>query len=206
MRKFVLVMILSLIINFLSIADIFLLQAPLITLVYYGLFSESNSMIFSANIVNKISNFESISNIIMFGQFILTFLFVIVCFIFITKVINVFFKEWKCRTCGFVFQGNTPPKSCPLCKAQKEQFIIKNDEKLIKPYYILFFFITFIVPVIIIFFSIILKVNLVILTISFEVIFFVLNTVLIIFSKKIFPETTNTEYRKELFTNGVSHE
>ncbi len=205
MRKFVLVMILSLIINFLSIADIFLLQAPLLTFVYYGLFSVSNSAIFSTRIINNVINIESTSVIMIVVQFILTFLLVIVCFIFITKITNDFFKEWGCRTCGYVFLGNKPPKMCPLCKAKRESFYLKKYDKLIRPYYILFFFITLIVPVIVILISILFRVKLTILTIIFELIIFILNTVLIIFSKKLFPETTDSEYRRYLFTNGESH-
>ena len=65
---------------------------------------------------------------------------------------------------------------------------------------------TSVIPVILIFLSIFLKVRLAILTIVIELVFLALNTALIIVSKKIFPETSNTEYRKHLFTNGASHE
>ncbi|MCI5666847.1 MAG: hypothetical protein MR353_08810 [Spirochaetia bacterium] len=84
--------------------------------------------------------------------------------------------------------------------------IFLKEEKLIKPYYILFFFLTIILPVLLIFLSIFIKIKLTILTLIIEIVFFALNTVLIIFSKKLFPKTTNTEYRKYLFTSGASHE
>lgn len=172
MRKFVTSMILSLIMSLLSVAVIFLLQAPLMTFVYYGFVSAPNSAVFTANIINKIVDTDTTTIIIMIGLIVLTLSFIFSLFIFITKVIHIFLK----------------------------------DEKLIKPYYIIFFFLTTVLPVIVIFLAIFLKARLAILTLIIELVFFALNTVLIILSKKIFPETTDTEYRKHLFTNGASHE
>jgi hypothetical protein len=172
MRKFVTSMILSLIMSLLSVAVIFLLQAPLMTFVYYGFVSAPNSAVFTANIINKFVDTDTTTIIIMIGLIVLTLSFIFSLFIFITKVIHIFLK----------------------------------DEKLIKPYYIIFFFLTTVLPVIVIFLAIFLKARLAILTLIIELVFFALNTVLIILSKKIFPETTNTEYRKHLFTNGASHE
>ena len=172
MRKFVLSMIYSLIMSLLSVAVIFLLQAPLMTFVYYGFVSAPNSAVFTANIINKIVDTDTTTIIVMVGLIILTLSLIFSLFIFITKVVHIFLK----------------------------------DEKLIKPYYIIFCFFTTVLPVIIIFLAIFLKAKLAILTLIIELVFFVLNTVLIILSKKIFPETTNTEYRKHLFTNGASHE
>ena len=171
MRKFVTSMILSLIMSLLSVAVIFLLQAPLMTFVYYGFVSAPNSAVFTANIINKIVDTDTTTIIIMIGLIVLTLSFIFSLFIFITKVIHIFLK----------------------------------DEKLIKPYYIIFFFLTTVLPVIIIFLAIFLKARLAILTLIIELVFFALNTVLIILSKKIFPETTDTEYRKHLFTNGANH-
>ena len=170
MRKFVSSMIFSLIMSLLSVAVIFLLQAPLMTFVYYGFVSAPNSAVFTANIINKIVDTDTTTIIVMVGLIILTLSFIL--FIFITKVIHIFLK----------------------------------DENLIKPYYIIFFFLTTVLPVIVIFLAIFLKAKLAILTLIIELVFFALNTVLIILSKKLFPETTNTEYRKHLFTNGVCHE
>ena len=172
MRKFVSSMIYSLIMSLLSVAVIFLLQAPLMTFVYYGFLSAPNSAVFTANIINKIVDTDTTTIIIMIGLIILTLSFIFSLFIFITKVVHIFLK----------------------------------DEKLIKPYYIIFFFLTTVLPVIVIFLAIFLKAKLAILTLIIELVFFALNTVLIILSKKLFPETTNTEYRKHLFTNGASHE
>ncbi|QSQ08610.1 Rubrerythrin-1 [Koleobacter methoxysyntrophicus] len=28
--------------------------------------------------------------------------------------------EWKCRVCGYIYEGNEPPAECPLCKHPKE--------------------------------------------------------------------------------------
>ena len=161
MRKFVTAMIFSLLLSLLSISVIFLLQAPLITFVYYGFISASNNAVFTANIINKVVDTDTTTIIIMIAQIILTLGFAFALFIFITKVIQIFLK----------------------------------DEKLIKPYYIILIFLT-----------IFLKVKLTILTLIIELVFFASNTVLIIFSKKLFPETTNTEYRKYIFTNGANHE
>lgn len=172
MRKFVSSMIYSLIMSLLSVAVIFLLQAPLMTFVYYGFVSAPNSAVFTANIINKIVDTDTTTIIVMVGLIILTLSFIFSLFIFITKVIHIFLK----------------------------------DENLIKPYYIIFFFLTTVLPVIVIFLAIFLKAKLAILTLIIELVFFALNTVLIILSKKLFPETTNTEYRKHLFTNGVCHE
>lgn len=172
MRKFVSSMIYSLIMSLLSVAVIFLLQAPLMTFVYYGFVSAPNSAVFTANIINKIVDTDTTTIIVMVGLIILILSFIFSLFIFITKVIHIFLK----------------------------------DENLIKPYYIIFFFLTTVLPVIVIFLAIFLKAKLAILTLIIELVFFALNTVLIILSKKLFPETTNTEYRKHLFTNGVSHE
>lgn len=172
MRKFVSSMIFSLIMSLLSVAVIFLLQAPLMTFVYYGFVSATNSAVFTANIINKIVDTDTTTIIVMVGLIILTLFFIFSLFIFITKVIHIFLK----------------------------------DENLIKPYYIIFFFLTTVLPVIVIFLAIFLKAKLAILTLIIELVFFALNTVLIILSKKLFPETTNTEYRKHLFTNGVCHE
>ena len=172
MRKFVSSMIFSLIISLFSVVVIFLLQAPLLSFVYYGFFSGSDSNIFFASIINKIVNTDKITIVIMAVQTILTFIFIFSIFVFIKNVIKIFLDE----------------------------------EKLIKPYYIIFFLLTTILPVVLIFVSIFFKVNMVILTLIVELVFFVLNTLLIIFSRKIFPETTTTTYRKYLFTNGASYE
>lgn len=168
MKKFVKSVIYSLIMTFLSVAVIFLLQAPLISFVYYGFLASSNSISFNTNILNKIANTDTITIIVMIVQIILTLGFILMMFTFISKVIHIFLK----------------------------------DEKLIRPYYLVFFFMTTVVPVILIFLSIFLKVKLTIMTIVVECVFTVLNIVIIIFSKKILPDTTDYEYRKYLFTEG----
>ena len=64
MRKFVTSMILSLIMSLLSVAVIFLLQAPLITFVYYGFISASNNAVFTANIINKVVDTDTTTIVI----------------------------------------------------------------------------------------------------------------------------------------------
>ena len=31
-------------------------------------------------------------------------------------------KKWVCSVCGYVHEGDTPPESCPVCKAPAEKF------------------------------------------------------------------------------------
>lgn len=168
MKKFVSSLIYSLIMTLISLAVIYLLQAPLISFVYYGFFSGSNAISFYNNILGKIPSTDTITIIIMIIQIILTIGFILVMFEFISKIINIFLK----------------------------------NEKLVKPYYIIFFFMTSVIPVILIFLSIFLKVKLTILTLVIEGVFTVLNIVLITFSRKILPDTTDFEYRKYLFKEG----
>lgn len=168
MKKFVSSLIYSLIMTLLSLAVIYLLQAPLISFVYYGFFSGSNAISFYNNILGKVPSTDTITIVIMIIQIILTIGFILVMFEFIRKVINIFLK----------------------------------NEKLVKPYYIIFFFMTSVIPVILIFLSIFLKVKLTILTLVIEGVFTVLNIVLITFSRKILPDTTDFEYRKYLFKEG----
>lgn len=168
MKKFVTSVIYSLIMTFLSVAVIFLLQAPLISFVYYGFLAGNNSITFNTNIINKVANTDTITIVVMIIQIILTLGFIFAMFTFISKVIHIFLK----------------------------------NEKLIRPYYLVFFFMTSVIPVILIFLSIFLKVKLTIMTLVVEGVFTVLNIVIIIFSRKILPDTTDYEYRKYLFTEG----
>ena len=57
MKKFVSSVVYCLIMALLSVAVMFLLQAPLISFVYYGFFSESNSMLFNQNMSLPVLNF-----------------------------------------------------------------------------------------------------------------------------------------------------
>ena len=165
MRNFVTCVIYSLIATFLSGAIIFLLQAPLTTLVYYGLFANDNPLVFIQNIINKTPNVDSITIVIMAIQIVLSLAFAFVLFAFFKKIIRIFLK----------------------------------DEKLIRPYYTTFFFMTLIVPIVFVFVSVLFRIRLFILIFVITGVFIVLNIVLTIFSKKIFPETTDYENRKYLF-------
>lgn len=168
MKKFVSSLIYSLIMTLISLAVIYLLQAPLLSFVYYGFFSGSNAISFYNNLLGKVPSTDTITIVIMIIQIVLTIGFIIAMFVFIRKVINIFLK----------------------------------DEKLVKPYYIIFFFMTSVIPIILIFLSIFLKVKLTIPTLVIEGVFTVLNIVLITFSRKILPDTTDFEYRKYLFKEG----
>ena len=168
MKDFVSSIIYSLAMTFLSVAFIFLLQAPLVSFIYYGFLSDVYVVVFGTNVINKVANTDAITIVVTVVQVILTLGFIISMFYFVKSIIFLFLK----------------------------------NEKLIRPYYYVFFFMTSIVPVLIIFLSVLLKVKLSILTFIIEGIFMVLNIVLIIFSKKILPDTTDFEYRKYLFTEG----
>lgn len=170
MRNFVSSIILSMIMTLFSVAVIFLLQAPLLTFVYYGFFTD-NSLVLG-NIIGKISNSDGLTITILALQILFSVIFIVMMFSFIKKVIFVFLK----------------------------------NEKLVRPYYFVFFFCMTILPVLIIYLSVLLKVNFWILSVVIEFLFNVLTTILIIFAKKILPETTNTEYRKYLFSKGNENE
>lgn len=172
MKNFVSSLIYSLIMTLISLSVIYLLQAPLISFVYYGFFSGSNTVSFCNSILEKIPNTDTITIVILIIQIVLTIGFILVMFGFISKVINIFLK----------------------------------NEKLVKPYYIIFFFMTLVVPVFLIFLSVFLKVKLSILTLVIEGVFTVLNIVLITFNRKILPDTTDFEYRKYLFKEGSEDE
>ena len=169
MRKFVLSMIFSMLIALISVLDVFLLQAPLLTFAYYGFFSESNTTIFAANIMGKIIKLDVVTMAIMIFQVFMTLAFVIVLYLFIKKIVFLFLK----------------------------------DEKLVRVYYWGFFIATLLIPVVLIFLSIFLKGKIWAVTfLIIELLAVVLNTVLLFFSNKILPETTDTEHRKYLFTYG----
>ncbi len=31
--------------------------------------------------------------------------------------------SWRCAVCGFVFEGEKPPKGCPVCHSPSHEFI-----------------------------------------------------------------------------------
>ncbi|MBF0449715.1 MAG: rubredoxin [Candidatus Magnetomorum sp.] len=37
-------------------------------------------------------------------------------------------KKWKCKVCGYVHSGDTPPEKCPVCGAPEKEFIEISDE------------------------------------------------------------------------------
>ncbi|MCK9632432.1 MAG: NAD(P)H-dependent oxidoreductase [Methanoregula sp.] len=34
---------------------------------------------------------------------------------------------WRCAVCGFVFTGETPPKSCPVCHSPSQEFVAEQE-------------------------------------------------------------------------------
>ena len=78
-----------------SVLIVFLLQAPLLSFVYYGLFSSSTLEVFSLNVINKTICKDAVSISILIAQILLTIAFVSVLFFFIYKVIFVFLKDEK---------------------------------------------------------------------------------------------------------------
>lgn len=38
-------------------------------------------------------------------------------------------EKWKCTVCGYVHEGLEPPEVCPLCGAERSQFIPVEEEK-----------------------------------------------------------------------------
>ncbi len=37
-------------------------------------------------------------------------------------------KKWVCKVCGYVHEGDTPPESCPVCKAPADKFEEQKSE------------------------------------------------------------------------------
>jgi len=43
-------------------------------------------------------------------------------------------RRWKCTVCGYILEGDAPPKDCPICKAAAEKFVeIDGDGKELPP-------------------------------------------------------------------------
>lgn len=38
-------------------------------------------------------------------------------------------KKWVCGTCGYIWDGETPPDSCPKCGAPKDKFTQLPEDK-----------------------------------------------------------------------------
>lgn len=41
--------------------------------------------------------------------------------------------KWQCTVCGYIYEGDTPPETCPVCKQPKEKFV-KLEEESKNPY------------------------------------------------------------------------
>lgn len=76
-----------------SVAVIFLLQAPLVSFVYYGFLANTNNITFNTNVINKVANTDTITIIVMIVQFILTLGFIFMMYNFVSKIIHIFLKN-----------------------------------------------------------------------------------------------------------------
>ena len=38
-------------------------------------------------------------------------------------------RRWKCSVCGYIHEGDEPPKNCPVCGADRSQFVLVEDVK-----------------------------------------------------------------------------
>jgi NAD(P)H-nitrite reductase large subunit/rubredoxin len=36
-------------------------------------------------------------------------------------------KKWRCKICGYIHEGDSPPKTCPVCAATAEEFVEMED-------------------------------------------------------------------------------
>src|SRR5574344_1017004 len=43
-------------------------------------------------------------------------------------------KKFRCKVCGYVYEGEVPPAQCPLCKAPADQFEEIVEEPVAKKY------------------------------------------------------------------------
>lgn len=93
MRKFVRSVLYSLFMTLISVAVIFLLQAPLVSFVYYGFLANTNNITFNTNVINKVANTDTITIIVMIVQFILTLGFIFMMYNFVSKIIHIFLKN-----------------------------------------------------------------------------------------------------------------
>ena len=37
-------------------------------------------------------------------------------------------KKWRCKVCGYIHEGETPPDVCPVCGVGPEEFVPYTDE------------------------------------------------------------------------------
>ncbi|MCU0600964.1 MAG: hypothetical protein MUE70_17090, partial [Desulfobacterales bacterium] len=38
-------------------------------------------------------------------------------------------KKWQCTVCGYIHNGDEPPETCPVCGADRTQFVEIKDAK-----------------------------------------------------------------------------
>ncbi len=37
-------------------------------------------------------------------------------------------KKWKCKICGYIYEGEQPPKKCPQCGRPEDDFVLIEDD------------------------------------------------------------------------------
>ena len=37
-------------------------------------------------------------------------------------------KKWVCSICGYVYEGESAPEQCPICKAPADKFVEQSGE------------------------------------------------------------------------------
>ena len=38
-------------------------------------------------------------------------------------------KKWRCSVCGYIWEGETPPVQCPVCRAATDKFVEMTGER-----------------------------------------------------------------------------
>lgn len=38
-------------------------------------------------------------------------------------------KEWRCTVCGYIHEGSEPPRTCPICGADKSKFVLVEPDR-----------------------------------------------------------------------------
>ena len=38
-------------------------------------------------------------------------------------------RRWRCTVCGYIHEGEEPPEVCPVCGADRSQFVLEEAEE-----------------------------------------------------------------------------
>lgn len=41
--------------------------------------------------------------------------------------------KWLCTVCEYVYEGDTPPEACPICKVPADKFVQIKEEEEVHP-------------------------------------------------------------------------